>query len=194
MASQSQGQAAAAAAPSERVILEALLDRVYSAVGKGTVYSLGAGAPFLAPLPADERGGCDCSGFVAWAFQYHRYQPLYAWLRRLNGGWMNTDGIVEDTKQPTGLWAPDAQRNVGSVLVYPGRPYAITQQSPGTWGMPKIGHVGVITRRVATGYRVVHCSLGNWQKAGDAIRETNSDVFDKVPYTVCARFASLEIA
>lgn len=174
--------------------LDELLDRTYAATGKGTVYALGSGAPAHSPVPAGEDGACDCSGFVAWAFAYPRYQPYFSWLKRINGGWMNTDGIVEDVQHVTGLWEQDPDRNVGSVLVYPSRAYAVAQSWKGTWGAPKIGHVGIITRRVASGWRIVHCSQGNFLRWNDAVRETGTEVFDKVPYTLCARFAGLEAA
>lgn len=172
--------------------LAEVLDRAHSALAKGTSYQLGAGAPFSHPVPADERGACDCSGFVAWVFGYARHQPTFAWLVKTNGGWMSTDGIFEDAMfQPTGLWRPNDPKP-GSCLVYPSRSYALAREIDGAPG-PRIGHVGIITKVVGGGAKtVIHCSAGNYRRYGDAIHETADEVFAGVAYTRAVRFAGLE--
>lgn len=163
--------------------------RALSACELEIIYDLGASAPYTSPTPGDEQSCCDCSGFVAWVFQYYRYQPTFAWLRALNGGWMNTDGIYEDTRQPTGLWSRSDEPRAGDVLVYPSRGYA-RKQALGADG-PTMGHVGVIVHE-APGTKVVHCSSGNQRKFDRAIAETDAEVLLRVPYVIAARFTGID--
>lgn len=169
-----------------------VVERALGACELEIIYGLGAGAPWTSPTPGDEQHCCDCSGFVAWVFGYARYQPTFAWLRALNGGWMNTDGIVEDSRQPTGLWSRSEDPGLGQVLVYPSRSYARSRHldeegNPG----PAIGHVGVIVKG-APGMRVVHCSAGNMKRFDRAIAETSAEVLLKVPYVITARYAGMD--
>ena len=58
---------------------------------------------------------------------------------------------------------------------------------------PRDGHVGVVTETsggVAT--RVVHCSGGNYRATGDAVRETDAAVFERVAYSRYAWCATVE--
>lgn len=165
-----------------------LIDRAKSALGKNTVYRLGAGAPFTAPRPGDEDNACDCSGFVCWVLGISRHQPDFAFLKRFNGGWMNTDGMVWDSQNRTGLFdsvygAPDK----GDIIVYPGRGTVHLMYNTDAKS-PLIGHVGI----VVDDKRVIHCSNGNYKTTGDAIQITPFDVFLKVPFYRYIRFTGVE--
>jgi len=155
-----------------------LIQRASSQVGKNTVYALGTGSS-QGLNPRDERGRCDCSAFVCWCLNLPKHQPQIVWLRNVNGGWYNTDGMWWDTvKETTGFFSPVAAAKVGAIVVYPSKTIAP--------GGPSIGHVGLITKVNPDGtYRVIHCSSGNFRNSGDAIRETEATVFNRPS----ARFA-----
>lgn len=170
--------------------VQELIQRARAAAEKPTKYSLGSGATYTAPHPAGDDGACDCSGFVAWALGYARYQPGLAWLVKLNGGWVNTDGIVSDTMQPTGLYEPRSKAAPGAIVVYPSQGYALRYLFSSARG-PKIGHVGIVTSLNKNGYSVIHCSAGNFRKFGNAIAETDYEVFERVAYRRFAWAASV---
>src|SRR5262245_64133161 len=143
-----------------------MLARARSASGRGVKYQLGAGASYKAPTPGNSENECDCSGFVCWVLGVSRYQPQFAWLKKLNGGWMNTDGIWWDgTRENTGFFDRSSGTEMpGNVIVYPSLGTAKKLSSAAAKG-PDIGHVGIVT---APG-RVIHCSSGNFRKYGDSI-------------------------
>jgi cell wall-associated NlpC family hydrolase len=172
----SAGLARAAALPSTgvQVNVAELLKRASSQIGQSTVYRLGGGKT-TGESPRDEASSCDCSAFVCWALALRKHQPEFAWLKKVNGGWYNTDGIWWDAlKEPTGYFHEIKAPEPGALIVYPSR---ATSKVAG----PKIGHVGVIAD-VKSGAvsSVIHCSSGNWKKTGDAIRRTApAGVFDR---------------
>ena len=145
-----------------------LLARARSAAGRPTSYRLGAGGLTPdAPHPASSAGGCDCSGYVAWAFGYPReVRP---------GVWVNTDWIVRDALTEGGMFTRLSTPRVGCVAVY-------GKKLP----TRKYGHVGIVTALSAgKASRVIHCSSGNG-RAGDAIAETPAHVFTNSPDTLYA--------
>lgn len=176
-----------------------IVGRARSAVGRKTKYVLGGGK--MTPVgehPMDERGGCDCSAFVCWVLGINKHQEGLAWLRRVNGGWYNTNGIWWDAvKERTGIFdcVPASGPIPGDVIVYPGRIFGETG--------PAIGHVGIVsaTQRPMTPPRdwvqvvktVIHCSGGNFRKFGDAVAETGPEVFLAVKSTRVVRAACMEI-
>lgn len=170
-----------------------IVDKARSAIGHGTLYRLGAGAPPLAPHPWDETGACDCSGFVCWVLGLSRYQPLLTFLKPLNGGWLSTDGMVCDALNPTGYFEPVAGAPLpGDLVVYPAAWYAkkIARAEKRYGKGPRIGHVGIITEELES--RVVHCSSGNFRQHNDAIYETDLSVFTAVSYYRYIRFCGAE--
>lgn len=167
-----------------------IVNRAKSAIGHGTLYRLGAGAPFTAPHPWDEVGACDCSGFVCWVLGLSRYQPVLSFLKPLNGGWFSTDGMVCDSLNPTGFFEPVSGAPLpGDLIVYPAAWYAkqVHRAEKRFGNGPRIGHVGIVT---PTG--VIHCSSGNFREHQDAIRETDPTVFTSVSYYRYIRFCGAE--
>lgn len=166
-----------------------LLARVRSAAGNQTIYKMGGGTlDPRTPSPRDEQGCCDCSAFVCWALELAKYQPGLAWLAKVNGGWLNTDGIWWDaTRERTGFFDQLERPAVGCVLVYPSKRVS-------GWPGPPVGHIGIVTALDAEGRasRVIHCSSGNYRKGKDAIAETGPEVFSAVGSTVAAWCATAE--
>jgi hypothetical protein len=151
-----------------------MLQRARGAVGKG-VYKLGMGG--MRPdkdTPLNSEGQCDCSGFTSWASGVSRHQPLNVFYKALNGGWLETTAMVG--LRPGGLFEKVTVPEPGDLIC---------------WGDRKIkgadgklrntqGHVGVITEVTAgKATKVVHCSSGNFKRAGYAIAETSADIFHK---------------
>ena len=167
-----------------------IVDRARSAIGHGTLYRLGAGAPASAPHPWDETGSCDCSGFVCWVLGLARFQPILSFLKPVNGGWLSTDGMVCDALNPTGYFEPVAGASLpGDLVVYPSQWYAkkIYQAERPFGNAPRIGHVGIMSNGM-----VIHCSSGNFRTASDAIQETDPHVFTSVSYYRYIRFCGAE--
>lgn len=168
-----------------------IVSRARSAIGHGTLYRLGAGAPANAPKPWDETGSCDCSGFVCWVLGLSRYQPILSFLKPLNGGWLNTDGMVCDSLSPTGFFEGVAGAPLpGDLVVYPSLWYAKKvhrAERPFGQYTPRIGHVGVLTQGM-----VIHCSAGNYKKSADSIQETDLSPFTAVSYFRYIRFCGTE--
>lgn len=149
--------------------------RARSAVGHKCGYQLGAGgmhpeadfpwgrADFPDPLS-------DCTGALAWFFGVPRKtdNPFYV---EFDGGWVSSEAIFRDCATPfgffDGLGWTEAQP--GDVLVFGNRT---------SNGITHHGHVGLVATASKSGpLSVVHCSLGNWRKTGDAIQETGPDVW-----------------
>lgn len=147
------------------VTADAILLRARAALSLPIAYQLGAGGRNpTAATPADGAGKLDCSGFVAWCLGMPRLtdDPFYL---DFAGGWMNTDGIVADTKDARGLFnkVPDGHAKPADLLVFgkgPGRSY---------------GHVGIVSRVIhGKPIAVIHCSAAN---KPNAVAETIPDVF-----------------
>lgn len=137
---------------------EDLVAKAMSAVGQKTIYDLNAGTVGAA---------CSCSRFVAWAFSLpvKLDVPLY---KRWNGGWFESTAVYRDIESPFGFFGEVAWEKArpGDVLVWPD--YAHKQ-----------GHMGIIIGVASGPVEVVHCSLGNWRRTGDAIQVTGPEVFAK---------------
>jgi cell wall-associated NlpC family hydrolase len=123
---------------------------------------------------AHEQGlveGCDCSGFVAWCLGVDRYLatqfPHYEM-----GQWFETSAVYKDAKSPFGFVTevPWKASLPGDVLVYGDRKDSA--------GKVRQGHIGIVSEVTDQGpVSVVHCSLGNWKREGDAIWETDCTPF-----------------
>jgi hypothetical protein len=190
-----------------------IIERARAQVNRGTSYILGGGksAP-LGDNPRDENDGCDCSAFVCWVLGIDKAQPGLAWLKRVNGGWYNTDGIWWDAAmERTGFFTKPDRAIVGDVIVYPSdwmvrKWWADLQSSKKLLELPrrKVGHVGIVSEveiLPSTGAaqmlssrvtKVIHCSAGNDRRTGDAIAETDASVFN-VQGTIFAHPACLEL-
>lgn len=134
--------------------------RARLACGHGCVYVLGKGGMSpLSDFPFDGNKECDCSGAANWFLGRSRFDGKE---------WWGTDQIDADASGVQSLFrkVPWAEARPGDLVVYP-------HQTPGHHG-----HVGLVTQTDGSGpSRVIHCSLGNFNKAGDAIQETGPAVF-----------------
>ena len=141
--------------------VDAVIARAESAVNQGIRYKLGKGG-MNAGSPTPAAGGqCDCSGFVAWALGMSR-KTSDAFYVNFNGGWIETTAVWTDTGKSVGIFEQlDAPRR-GGVVVFPD-------------AMGSQGHIGVLT----AADRVIHCSLGNDHRTGDAIQQNNLAVFNR---------------
>lgn len=173
---------AAMAAPAPKTdtatsAVEALLARARSAAGSKTKYLLGAGG--MKPAAAHPGSTCDCSGYVSWVLGLSRMtdHPTY---KKYNGGWINTDAMVNDASVATGFFTKLDAPKKGCIIVYP----------KAASGGPNYGHVGIVTE-VASGKakKVIHCSSGN-SALGDAIAETGPEVWNR-PSTIFAWYDGL---
>lgn len=138
-------------------------------------------------------GTCDCSSFALWCLGIRQFQDQELWwLKELNGGWYNTDGVWYDAQGSgghlragfTGNFVVMSKARVGCVIVYPAK---WVSRVPG----PKVGHIGIITNVQATECTVIHCSKGNYENYRDSIYETKTDVFDQRQATIYAWAASV---
>ena len=156
------------------------LEKARSALGHRIKYQLGEGG--MKPhtvLPGNPSRGCDCSGYVCWCLGLSR-QTNHILYTQFNGGWINTDAIVHDANSATGFFSRLEKPQVGGIVVYP-------SQRPNI----RYGHVGIITKiRKNIVTKVIHCSMGNYRRSGDAILETNADTFNK-PNTIYACYEGL---
>ncbi len=147
------------------------LKRARSASGFKTIYDLGSGGMNPASArPVSSGNKCDCSGFVCWALGISRQttHPLYM---TFNGGWINTDGMVHDAKNPTGCFSQLNKAKIGCIVVFPGGRVN---------GITTIGHVGIVTGvKDGRPSKVLHCSSGNYRNNGEAIQETLPTVFNR---------------
>lgn len=147
-----------------------VLARARSAIGQGCVYALGKGGMHPAsptPWPSGLPNlGCDCSGFVAWCLGVSRMlskdHPHYEF-----GGWFETTAVFRDARSPFGF--------VNEVLWTLAKPGDIL-----VWGDANghQGHIGIVSQVGTDGpTHAIHCSSGNWKRAGDAVQETDVGVF-----------------
>ena len=139
------------------------LARARSLVDQGTRYVLGKGG-FTPTDPMESES--DCSGFVAWAIGIPRELPPGSgrWLQTTTyweGGGNVGQGLFDESDP--------ARAEPGDIYVYPDM-------------RGKQGHMGVISAaQSGRPIKIIHCSKGNFNRHGDAIRETNPDVFVRHP-------------
>lgn len=153
---------------------DSILARARSAIGKGTVYSLGKGGRNpAAPLPGDEDNRCDCSAFAAWACGLHVVQSKVPLHRRYNGGRLTTSSIIYDARRPqteTGLFTIVPAPDPGDFVAYP-------------WKDGKPGHIACVSEFDPVwfwaGLVVIDCSSTNSKQTGDAIRERSGAFFGR---------------
>jgi hypothetical protein len=135
------------------------LSRAHSALAKKTVYKLGQGG-FDPSKPMTKE--CDCSGFIAWAIGIPRELPPGS------DHWLSTDEYWAGGKPvKDGLFTEIALADAlaGDLMVYP--------DSGGHQG--HICLINQVDHNLPT--FIIHCSLGNWNHFGDAIRITDPSIF-----------------
>lgn len=151
------------------ITVEECLKRAASAANKKTIYTLGGGNwknPDKAS-PKDSYGGCDCSCYTAWIMKVSKQTTLPGFVK-FNGGWLNTDGIVNDALRNNELFYILKKPKVGCFPVFPARS-----------GSHLIGHIGFATQCIDDKItKIMHCSSGNYRNQGDAILETSAAVFN----------------
>lgn len=150
---------------------EQIVVRARSQIGLKTRYVLGGGHAG-GDSCQDRDKACDCSGFICWVLQRRRRCDL-PWAATVNGGWLNTDLWWYDAMHDEHLGSR-CEPQAGALIVYPAS--WMDKRKTG----PKIGHIGLLTAPD----RVIHCSGGNFKRAGDAIQETGLEVFLKVASTI----------
>lgn len=139
--------------------LQAVIARAEVSVGKGIRYKLGKGGMNPgSPLPSSANF-CDCSGFVAWCFFMSR-KTNQAFYVNQNGGWIETSAVWKDIGSSVGIFEPLERPKRGAVVVFPD-------------SGQRQGHIGLVTGPNT----VIHCSMGNDRRTGDAIQETDMSVF-----------------
>jgi hypothetical protein len=151
----------------------AVLARAHAAVAQGIRYKLGQGGMSPgSPTPGND-GQCDCSGFVAWCLGMSRHTPDQFYVH-FNGGWIETTAVWTDVGQSVGIF-DQTSKKPGAVVVYPDE-------------HGHEGHIGIIVDANS----VVHCSLGNDHKYGNAIQVTPLTVFSSNPKTRFGWFVGLQ--
>ncbi len=152
--------------------ISTLITRAQSGLGKETGYkSPGKMPSFDAPSwPAKAQN--DCSGYIDWCLRFSANRkvdhPLY---KKVNGGWFECTGIHSDGLANTGFFTQLESARPGAMLVYP--------DFIGSDGKSHDGHIGIVLAANGKGVKgvskIIHCSLGNWSKFGDAIQVTGSE-------------------
>lgn len=140
-----------------------VVNRARAALAGGAIYKLGKGGFDPKALrPWNKQMQCDCSGFAAWCLGVSR-KTDNPWYVAFNGGWFETSAIVRDALSQFGVFTEVARQDAkpGDVLVW------------GDSGGAQ-GHVGIVTSTTT----IIHCSKGNFNQHGDAIRETPMTLFD----------------
>lgn len=149
-----------------------VLARARSAVGRGTIYYLGAGGMKPeAKQPGNILGQLDCSGFVAYCLGVSR-KTDDPWYAEQNGGWLETTAIFRDCATPYGAFDGIEWKEArpSDLLVWGDRKDAE--------GKTHQGHVGIVSEVDETGpVKVIHCSSSNEKANQDAIAETAVLIF-----------------
>lgn len=159
--------------------------RARSAAGHGCKYWLGTGGMHPSDLyPWNKDMCCDCSGFVSWTLGLSRLVgPSSPLAGVFPGSWLETSAIYADATAPSPgafLSIPWEQARPSDLLVYGDRKDAD--------GSRHQGHVAMVSSIGPDGPEaIVHCSLGNWNQHGDAIRETAVEPFWRLRNAVVAR-------
>lgn len=120
---------------------------------------------------------CDCSGFVAWALGFDRFQPKDRFPSY--GGWVNTDSMISDAKRSGSFFELLTAPEWGCLVVSPSK----YKRVDGRRKRVKVGHVGMVVGPLPAEWgdnwddlRVVHCSSSNSRRGG-AIQETSGSGF-----------------
>jgi len=148
------------------ITLREVLKRAKSAISRKIRYGLGYGGLNPdAPGPESAEGLCDCSGFVCWCLGFSRKVDDVKYVE-FNGGWVNTDAMIQDGKYWGRLFTILDEPKVGCLIVY------------GSGKGRRYGHVGIVVS-VTKGKveKVIHCSKENERRYGNAVWETDDAVW-----------------
>lgn len=154
------------------------MTRAFSGLNKNTEYKSPGVMPSFGASSWSPNIKADCSGFVDWCLRFSPdrkvHHPLY---NRVNGdhntdyGWFETTAIHRDGIESVGFFSKLETPKVGALLVYP--------DYRGSDGRNHDGHIGIITRVNGNGIKgvekIIHCSLGSWNRLGDAIQVTGPE-------------------
>lgn len=135
---------------------DSVLSRARLAMRKGTRYVLGAGGyDPKAPLPHDSNRGCDCTGFVAWAWGIDR--------RRSRNGLVEvqSDALIIEANRLNGNVVKLSKPEPGCVLVYGGIWLGVPLQSVRI----RPGHAAIYE----SAGTIIDCGSTPYRKEGQAI-------------------------
>ena len=169
--------------------VEVLLTRAVSALNRQTRYKSPGRMPAHAANTWPGHVEIDCSGYIAWCLRFAENRkvdhPLY---RRVNGGWFETTAIHADGRSDLGFFAPLDNPRPGAMLVYPDR--------RGADGLMHDGHIGIVVESSGAGIagatRVIHCSLSQFSRSGDAVQITDASVWRRHEESLIVWFAGIE--
>jgi cell wall-associated NlpC family hydrolase len=169
----------------EQILRRALQAAKASIIAAGR-YKLGKGGRKPSALHPFDSSLCDCSGFVAWALGFDRYQPHMRYYGTA-GGWISTRSMEADARAGgPGLltMVPEADALPGDVIVFGTKTVLVGKRRK-----KRIGHCGIVSR-VAGGRvtHVIHCSSGNDRAVGTAIAETPLASFWRKRGAIFARY------
>ncbi len=158
------------------------ITRARTGLSKKTVYKSPGTLPDLELDAWPEDAENDCSGFMYWCLRFESTpagsrKVANSLYERTNGGWFDTSGIHADGKAAGGYFRKLETPAVGALLVYPDK------------GKTD-GHIGMVTAvtpgvaGIAGVEKVIHCSLGGWNKKSDAIQETGPEIWVKATSSI----------
>ena len=143
--------------------IERSLQRAHTGLEETTTYVLGQGGFDPTKMLTKK---CDCSGFIAWAIGIPREFPPGS------NRWLDTDAYWNGGGAAAKAAGFPLLQNVAAADAEPGDLIVYPDQGG------KQGHIGIISGLDNQGeLKVIHCSKGNFNKFGDATRETDSAVW-----------------
>lgn len=165
------------------------ITRAMSGIDKKTSYKSPGKMPSFDASSWPERAKCDCSGFVDWCLRFSPNRkvdhPLYL---KTNGGWFETTAIHADGLATVGYFSRIENAKPGAMLVYP--------DYVGPDKTKHDGHIGIVLEVNGKGVsgvtRIIHCSLGAFNKKGDAIEVTDSSIWQRNKSSIIVWFDGLE--
>ncbi len=120
---------------------------------------------------------------MAWCLRISRKveHPKY---HAINGGWFETTAIHADVINSWGYFEQLERPVIGAFLVYPDK-------------NGHDGHIGLVTgvngdNGIHGVTDVIHSSSSGWKKHGDAIRETNADIWKARPDSVIGFYTGVQ--
>lgn len=165
--------------------IERSLQRAHTGLEETTTYVLGQGGFDPTKMLTKK---CDCSGFIAWSIGIPREFPPGS------NRWLDTDAYWSGGGTAAKAAGFPLLKNVAATDAEPGDLIVYPDQGG------KQGHIGIISGMDNNGeLKVIHCSKGNFNKFGDATRETDSAVwkiqsktrFMRIDFDAMRRYAGI---